>query len=98
MEVFDMNDLISYLLPYEKIKEIADLIDEAHILRKSYYGRRFSEMYFHIAELTRKYQIETSMWNSVNTKMPADEYEAFRNAEAFLKSVADYKLVKLGVK
>lgn len=93
-----MNDLISYLSTYKDVNEISDLIDEVNTLHKSYYGRRYSEMYFHIAELTRKYQIETSMWNSVNTKMPADEYEAFRNAEAFLKSVADYKLVKLGLK
>lgn len=50
-------------------------------------------MSLHIGVLTVKYQKEAVAWNSVNHNMPTNADEAFRNAEAFLKSVAAEKLM-----
>ena len=95
VEVSIMDDLISYLSAHKDKKYIAELIKDANELRELYYGRRYYEMHLHIAALTRKYPLEAGMWNSVNTNMPADEHEAFRNAEAFLRSVAELWLMKV---
>ena len=54
-------------------------------------------MYHHINMLTKKYMIETVLWNSVNQNMPTDIHQSYRHAEKFLKIKGFTLLLKNGI-
>ena len=93
-----MND---YLELFEKFKDenekdIVDLIDEVKKLRFYYSTQQYDSMLQHIKELTRKYALETLVWNSVNKVQPITYDQSYQNAEVFLRSKGLIMLIKKG--
>lgn len=87
----------SYLEIYEKFKEvkdIADLVEDAGKLRYYYGTGQFQEMLKHIESLTKKYFIDTAIWNSVNRNMPATYEQSYINAENFLSALGAKIIIK----
>ncbi|MCM1194622.1 MAG: hypothetical protein NC332_01665 [Firmicutes bacterium] len=79
--------MVDYLEIFEKfkdVKDIGDYIDDTRKLRLYFGTRQFVEMQNHIIELTRKYSVETIVWNAVNTEKPTTYQQAYINAENFL--------------
>lgn len=50
----------------------------------------------HINDLTKKYALETLVWNSVNKVQPITYDESYQNAEVFLRSKGLIMLIKKG--
>lgn len=82
-----MNDFLKIYKKFKDIKDIADLIEDTGKLRYYYGTGQFEEMVMHIESLTKKYFIDTAIWNSVNRNMPATYEQAYINAENFLSAL-----------
>lgn len=80
-----MNDYLELYKKFKDVKDIADYIDEVEKLRYYYETQQFQMMITHINFLTKKYSIETTMWNLKRTSMPTTELEAYQNAEDFMQ-------------
>ena len=93
-----MTDYLQEFEKYKNIKEIADIIDETIKLRDLYQNSRFTEMLTHINYLTKKYVIETVVWNIANPYNPENYYQAYINAENFMKSNGVKVLIERGFK
>ena len=92
-----MNDFLEVLEPYKEIKEIADIIDETQKLRCYYYSQNYIDMLQHINYLTKKYILETIIWNTTHTERNYSYEEQFSIAEEFLYREAIKVFVKYGI-
>lgn len=67
-----MNDYLTEFEKYRDIKDIVDIIQEINQLRELYQNSKFQEMLLHIDSLTKKYVIETIIWNIANSYAPTN--------------------------
>ncbi len=79
-----MNDYLEIYEKFKDIKDIGDYIDEVQKLRDYYRTWQFQEMQNHINFLTKKYALETLLWNIVNNEAPITYGQAYINAENFM--------------
>lgn len=79
---------------YKDIKEVYDFIADVQKLRGYYATKQYAQMQRHIHDLTRKYPLETYLWNSLSSALPQTYEQAYQNAEAFLQSVGAKILVE----
>ena len=95
-----MNDYLEVLEKFKDVKEIFDLCDDVQKLREYYRTGQFQKMQEHIINLTKKYDLETRIWNRMNPVPPQSYYQSYINAEAFLRrqgaklvveKISDYK-------
>ena len=91
-----MNDYLELFEKFKDDKEIVDLINDVKKLRFYYSTRQYDSMLQHIKELTRKYTLETLVWNSVNKVQPITYDQSYQNAEVFLHSKGLIMLIKKG--
>lgn len=91
-----MNDHLTIFEQFKKEKEILDLIDDIKKLRFYYSTQQYDSMLQHINDLTKKYALETLVWNSVNKVQPITYDQSYQNAEVFLRSKGLVMLVKKG--
>lgn len=80
-----MNDYLKVFEKFRDVKEITDYIDEVVKLRNYYGAGQFQEMQGHIGSLTKKYVLETLLWNLVNNEAPVTYEQAYINAENFMR-------------
>ncbi len=78
-------DYLELYKKFNEVKDIADYIDDVEKLRCYYGTQQYQLMIAHINFLTKKYPVETRIWNLRNTSMPTTEFEAYQNAEGFMK-------------
>ena len=93
-----MNDFLKEFEKYKDIKDIADIIQETNKLRELYQNSQFNEMLQHINLLTKKYVIETIIWNISHPYSPANYYQAYLTAENFMKANGIKVLVEKDIK
>lgn len=79
-----MKDYLEIYEKFKDVKDIADLVEDTEKLRYYYRTRQFQEMLKHIDSLTKKYFIDTVIWNSVNRSKPITYEQAYISAENFL--------------
>ena len=91
-----MNDYLELFEKFKDDKEVVDLIDDVKKLRFYYSTQQYDSMLQHIKELTRKYALDTLVWNSVNKVQPITCDQSYQNAEAFLRSKGLIMLIKKG--
>ena len=91
-----MNDYLELFKKFKDEKDIVDLIDEVKKLRFYYSTQQYDSMLQHINDLTKKYALETLVWNSVNKVQPITYDESYQNAEVFLRSKGLIMLIKKG--
>lgn len=84
-EIFEM---------FSDIKDINDYICEVNTLRFYYMSGQFDLMRQQIDKLTRKYLIETRIWNTINTTRPANDEQAYKSAEVFLQAVGAKMIIE----
>lgn len=80
-----MTDYLEIYEKFKDVKEIKDYIDDVVLLRHYYATRQFAEMQEHIRKLTIKYFAEAIVWNTANPVAPQTIYEAYYNAENFMR-------------
>lgn len=78
-----MEDYLTILEKFDNLKEITDLIAEVGKLRFYYATAQFNEMIVHIRYLTKKYLIESAIWNAASVNQPTTLEQAYSNAEIF---------------
>lgn len=93
-----MNDYLKEFEKYKDIKDIADIIQETNKLRELYQNSQFNEMLQHINLLTKKYVIETIIWNISHPYSPENYYQAYLTAENFMKANGIKVLVEKDIK
>lgn len=93
-----MSDYLVSFEQYKDIKEIADLIDDVRKLRMYYNTQQFESMLKHIDSITRKYFVETLLWNTTNTAKPTTVQHSYINAETFLRLKGFSMLIEKGIK
>lgn len=81
-----MTDYIEILEKLNDIKEITELIDEVRKLRHFYRTGQIQEMRQHIDSLTKKYFVDTVIWNTLSREMPTTYDQSYINAENFLQT------------
>ena len=79
-----MNDYLEIFEKFKDIKDMTDYIDEVRKLRYFYGTGQVQEMQIHIGSLTKKYAIETLLWNIVNNEAPVTYEQSYINAENFM--------------
>lgn len=79
-----MKDYLEIYKKFDDIKDIKDYIDEVNKLRDYYNSYQYETMREHISELTRKYVLETIVWNTMNPYMPETYEQLYQNAENFM--------------
>ena len=90
-----------YLIAFEKyryIKEIAEIIDDVNELRNLYNSQQYDAMKHHIIHLTKKYPMDTILWNSTHPSQPLSEQQWYINAEVFMRLEGVSTLMKHGIK
>lgn len=80
-----MKDYLEIYKKFDDIKDIKDYIDEVIKLRNYYNTRQYEKMQEHINELTKKYVLETFVWNIMNPYMPTTYEQSYQNAENFMR-------------
>ena len=80
-----MNDYLEVFRKFKDIKEISDYVDEVEKLRLYFRAQQYEKMQEHIISLTKKYFVETLLWNSVNQSMPITYQQSYVNAENFMQ-------------
>lgn len=90
-----MKDYLEIFEKFKDTKEIKDIINDVNKLRNYFKMRQYTQMQNHINSLTKKYFIETLIWNTVNNNdMPTTYEQSYINAENFLKIQGTKILVK----
>ena len=90
-------DYLQELEKHKDIKDVKDLADDVHKLRKYYSTRQYDAMSQHIWNLMIKYAKETVAWNIANTNMPTTPDESYINAENFLRLKGYSILIQKGI-
>ena len=80
-----MKDYLEIYKKFSDIRDIKDYIDEVVKLRDYYNSKQYEKMQEHINELTRKYVLETFVWNIMNPCMPITYEQSYQNAENFMR-------------
>ena len=89
-----MNDYLEIYESFKEIKDIGDYIDEVRKLRDCYRTWQFQEMQNHISLLTKKYALETLLWNIFNNEAPITYEQAYINAENFMCAQGEKLIVE----
>ena len=93
-----MSDYLDIFERYKYFNEITTLIDEVEKLREYYRTQQYDRMQQHIDKLTIKYLFETLAWNATHSSMPTTAYQAYQNAEMFLRLKGISVLLSKGIK
>lgn len=89
-----MCDYLELYKKFKDIKDVADYIDEVETLRYYYGTQQYSQMQKYINGLSRKYIVESAVWNAVNPYMPTTYEQSYLNAEAFMEMQGAKLVVK----
>lgn len=81
-----MNDYLEVYEKFKDVKDIKDYINEVRGLRYYYGTGQLQEMLKHIDSLTKKYVLETFLWNTVNNEAPITYEQHYVNAENFMRA------------
>ncbi|MCI8734239.1 MAG: hypothetical protein HFE40_01635 [Clostridia bacterium] len=80
-----MTDYLTLYSKFNDFKDVSDCINEVKKLREYYRSQQYEKMTEHINSLTKKYVLETIIWNSVNQNAPVTYQQAYINAENFMQ-------------
>ena len=89
-----MKDYLEIFEKFKDIKEIKEFINDVNNLRFYFNMGNYQQMQEHINSLTKKYFVDTLVWNSVNYEMPTTYPQSYINAENFLQMQGAKILVK----
>ena len=93
-----MNDYLKLLEQYKDYKDVFDLIEDITKLRMYYSTGQYDKMQQHIDNMTRKYSVETFVWNTTYTSKPTTVQQSYLNAENFLRLKGFSLLLEKGIK
>ena len=93
-----MYDYLLELEQHKHIKEIADLIEEIHALRRYFNTQNYVAMQQHINKIANKYIVERVVWNSSHPSPTYTPEQQYSIAEEFLYRISVEILIKYNIK